>query len=151
MITYPDCQACDCKQTLKDSSNNQATSGVDGAGVLSYLSSSDLYYDGLASSYFSGDTENGEDWSIMFSEAIAGLGLTSNIGDPSRYKLPLSQQLNIGGGRFVASYDLPIGERINIFNLRESYFSNINKDSKDPKSNHYYTKYFKIFHDFAEN
>jgi|694.fasta_scaffold00364_43 hypothetical protein len=127
MITYPDCQACDCKQTLKDSSNNQATSGVDGAGVLSYLSSSDLYYDGLASSYFSGDTENGEDWSIMFSEAIAGLGLTSNIGDPSRYKLPLSQQLNIGGGRFVASYDLPIGERINIFNLRESYFSNINK------------------------
>jgi hypothetical protein len=32
-----------------------------------------------------------------------------------------------------------------------NYFSNINKDSKDPKSNHYYTKYFKIFHDFAEN
>ena len=127
MITYPDCQACDCKQTVKDSSNKQAASGVDGGGVLSYLSSSDLYYDGLASSYFSGDTENGEDWSIMFSEAMAGLGLTSNIGDPSRYKLPLSQQLNIGGGRFVASYDLPIGERINIFNLRESYFSNINK------------------------
>jgi hypothetical protein len=127
MITYPECQACDCKQTLKDSSNKQAASGVDGGGVLSYLSSSDLYYDGLASSYFSGDTENGENWSIMFSEAMAGLGLTSNIGDPSRYKLPLSQQLNIGGGRFVASYDLPIGERINIFNLRESYFSNINK------------------------
>lgn len=31
-----------------------------------------------------------------------------------------------------------------------NYFSNINKDSKDPKSDHYYTKYFKIFHDFAE-
>lgn len=31
-----------------------------------------------------------------------------------------------------------------------NYFSNINKDSKDPKSDHYYSKYFKIFHDFAE-
>lgn len=31
-----------------------------------------------------------------------------------------------------------------------NYFSNINKDSKDPNSNHYYSKYFKIFHDFAE-
>ena len=127
MITYPDCQACDCKQTLKESSNQQAASGVDGGGVLSYLSSSDLYYDGLASTYFSGDTENGEELSIMFSEAIAGLGLTSNIGDPTRYKLPLSQQLDIDGRKFALSYDLPIGERINIFNLRESYFSNINK------------------------
>jgi hypothetical protein len=127
MITYPDCQACDCIQTLKESSNQQAASGVDGGGVLSYLSSSSLYYDGLSSTYFSGDTENGEELSIMFSEAIAGLGLTSNIGDPTRYKLPFSQQLNIGGGAFVSSYDLPIGERINIFNLRESYFSNVNK------------------------
>ena len=32
-----------------------------------------------------------------------------------------------------------------------NFFSNINKDSKDPKSDHYYSKYFKIFHDFAEN
>ena len=32
-----------------------------------------------------------------------------------------------------------------------NYFSNINKDSKDPKSDHYYSKYFKIFHDFAKN
>lgn len=31
------------------------------------------------------------------------------------------------------------------------YFSNINKYSKDPKSDYYYSKYFKIFHDFAEN
>lgn len=29
------------------------------------------------------------------------------------------------------------------------YFSNINNDSKDPKSEYYYSKYFKIFHDFA--
>jgi hypothetical protein len=31
-----------------------------------------------------------------------------------------------------------------------NYFSNINKDSKDPKSDHYYSKYFKIFHSFAK-
>jgi hypothetical protein len=49
--------------------------------------------------------------------------------DPSRYKLPFSQILNIADGtpRFWTSFDLPIGERINIFNQRDSYFSNINK------------------------
>jgi hypothetical protein len=125
MITYPDCQACECSQELKTSRNPNVN--VTGNGVLSYLSSSDLYYDGIASTYFSGDTENGENWSIIFSEAMAGLGLTPNIGDPTRYKLPLSQQLDIDGRKFALSYDLPIGERINIFNLRESYFSNINK------------------------
>ena len=129
MITYPDCQACDCKQNLKNSANNEAASEVFGTGVLSFLSASDLYYDGLSSTYFSGDTENQETWSNLFSESFAGLTLTSNIANPARYKLPFSQQLNIsnGEGRFVTSSDLPIGERINIFNLRESYFSNINK------------------------
>jgi hypothetical protein len=132
MITYPDCQACECKQDTSVKPNNdvnQSAPGVIGSGVLSYLSSSDLYYDALSSTYFSGDTENGDVWSTMFSESMAGLGLISNIGNPSRYKLPLSQQLDISNGarRFVTSYSLPIGERINIFNLRESYFSNINK------------------------
>ena len=65
----------------------------------------------------------------MFAESFAGLGLTSLVGDPQRYKLPFSQQLEIpsGGARFVTSDDLPVGERINVFNQRGSYFSNQNK------------------------
>ena len=127
MITYPDCQACDCKQSLKTSRNyGQNTVG---SGILTNVSSAELYYDGLASTYFSGDTENQDTWSVLFSESFAGLGLTSVIADPGRYKLPFSQEAQISNGfaRFVTSNGLPIGERINVFNLRESYFSNINK------------------------
>ena len=127
MITYPDCQACDCKQSLKTSRNyGQNTVG---SGILTNVSSAELYYDGLASTYFSGDTENQDTWSVLFSESFAGLGLTSVIANPGRYKLPFSQEAQISNGfaRFVTSNGLPIGERINVFNLRESYFSNINK------------------------
>jgi hypothetical protein len=132
MITYPDCQACDCKQTNSVKPNNTANAdapGVTGTGTLSYLSSPQYYYDGLDSSYFSGDTENGSVWSGLFSESFAGLALTSSISNPGRYKLPFSQEKRISNGetRYVTSSDLPIGERINVFNLRESYFSNINK------------------------
>ena len=127
MITYPDCQACDCKQSLKTERNyGQNTVG---SGILTYVSESELYYDGLASTYFSGDTENQDTWSVLFSQSFAGLGLTAVIADPGRYKLPFSQEAQISNGtaRFVTSNGLPIGERINVFNLRESYFSNINK------------------------
>jgi len=132
MITYPDCQACDCKQTTDVKPNNQGNipaPGVTGSGVLTYVSAPQYYYDGLSSTYFSGDTENQETWSSLFSESFAGLALTSNLSNPGRYKLPFSQEKSISNGetRFVTSNDLPIGERINIFNLRESYFSNINK------------------------
>ena len=122
MITYPDCQACDCKQNLKTTKN--AGQNETGTGILSYVSSPDSYYDLLAANYFSGDTENGDDLSIMNAEAIAGMGLEQYVADTTRYKIPLSQELI---SRMVLSYDLPIGERINIFNTRNSYFTGENK------------------------
>ena len=120
MITYPNCEACDCSQDLKTTGLPNINSG----GVLSYVSSPESYYDLLASNYFSGDTENGDDLSIMNSEAISGMGLQQYVSDTSRYKIPLSQQLI---SRIVLSNDLPIGERINIFNTRNSYFNGENK------------------------
>jgi len=127
MITYPDCQACECAQDLKTSRN--AGQNIAGSGILTYVSDSDLYYDGLASTYFSGDTENQDTWSILFSQSFAGLSGTQFLSDSGRYKLPFSQELQISNDeyRYVTSNDLPIGERINVFNLRDSYFSNINK------------------------
>jgi len=125
MITYPDCQACECTQNLKTTGIAANTAS---GGVLSLLSSPDSYYDGLASTYFSGDTENGALLATMYSESLSGLALASALSDSKRYKLPLSQTLNLSNGNyFVNSFSLPIGERINLFNQRDSYFSNINK------------------------
>ena len=127
MITYPNCQSCDCAQNLQDKPNRDENSN--GSGTLTYLSLPDYYYDGLASTYFSGDTENGSVIATMASETSGGLASQTSIGDESRWKLPFSQTLEVstGGNRFVTSYDLPVGERINVFNQRESYFSNLNK------------------------
>ena len=125
MITYPECQACECSQNLKTTGNVANTSS---GGILSYVSLPDSYYDGLESTYFSGDTEDGSLLATMYSESLSGLAVASSNMDSGRYKLPLSQILNLSvGRRFVNSYSLPIGERINIFNQRDSYFSNINK------------------------
>lgn len=127
MITYPECQACDCKQELK-TSRNQGISNT-GNGLLSFVSSAPEYQDLLTSVYFSGDTTNGENLSIMLSESLAGQTTTAYLSDNSVYKLPLSQQIDIPdvGNRFNSSDSLPIGERINIFNQRSSYFANQNK------------------------
>jgi len=122
MITYPDCQACDCKQDVKSEKNREANLG--GEGVLSYLSSPDEYYDLLASVKFSADTENGDDLSIMTSEAIGGMGLEQFVENTSRYKVPLSQELI---ERTIISNSLPIGERVNLFNQRNNYFEGKNK------------------------
>ena len=122
MITYPECQACECSQTLKTTRN--LGTNLTGNGILSYVSSPDSYYDLLASVKFSADTENGDDLSIMNSESLAGMGLQQYVADTSRYKIPLSQSLI---NRSVLSTNLPVGERINIFNSRSSYFTGKNK------------------------
>jgi len=128
MITYPDCQACDCKQDLKTGPNKLFNAG--GGGVLTQLSNSLNYFDGYqTSAKFSADTENGADWSAMFSEASAGIGLAKYVSDPI-YKTPVSQMIVLNSdfnGRIVTSNDLPIGERINLFNQRKNYFMGGNK------------------------
>ena len=127
MITYPECQACECSQTLTTTPSNR--DNYSGGGILSFVSLPDYYYDGLVSTYFSGLTENGSIFATMYSESLSGLALAASNMDSGRFKLPLSQILNASDGmpRFVSSFSLPIGERINIFNQRDSYFSNINK------------------------
>jgi hypothetical protein len=127
MITYPDCQACECKQDIKTVPNRQA--GLSATGVLSYLSSPIYYETLLSGTYFSADTENATSYSIISSQSIAGFNGLAQLGDTTRYKIPLSQEITIanGGRRIANSFDLPIGERVNIFNQRKSYFTGQNK------------------------
>jgi len=127
MITYPECEACQCKDTNLIS---QAV-GNGGDGVLSYFSYSSDYYVNLQSiiAVNEPDQENVINKALMYSQAIAGNG--DNVSDLNLFKMPKSQVLNLPSDDnryFVHSVDLPLGERINIFNTRDSYFSNeINK------------------------
>jgi len=129
MITYPDCQACECKQDLKTSKNTPPpTNAFTGGGVLSMLSDSTLYADLIEANYFGAD-ENAQEWSYMFSQALAGNGLLPQLSNPMIYKMPISieRTLSDGRNRFVQTYDLPPGERVNVFNQRANYFTGVNQ------------------------
>jgi len=127
MITYPDCEACQCKET----SLTSESVGNGANGVLSYFSYSSDYYENLQSiiTINEPDQENIINKSLMYSQAIAGNG--DNVSDVRLFKMPKSQVVKLPSNDrryFAFSSDLPLGERINIFNTRDSYFSNeINK------------------------
>ena len=130
MITYPDCQACDCKQETSVSGNNTYNDGnPNGNGILTNLSIQDNYTSLLESILFSADTENATTLSDVYSQVLAGYSNNSSVADTQRYKLPISNKYKIDGGvsKLLASKSLPVGERINLFNQRSNYFTNINR------------------------
>jgi hypothetical protein len=128
MMTYPECEACQCNDTEID--NSAVLGGAN--GVLSYVSFPSSYYNGLQS-IFVGNTpsEDIQYKSLIYSDAMAGNN--DNVQDLSLFKVPKSgvvryQSDDSDGRRYFAWSDgLPLGERINIFNSRDSYFDGINK------------------------
>ena len=127
MITYPECQSCECKpaeavNTLIDTTGN---------GVLTTLSLPQNYYENFVQYLYSINYQPAEDIQIiadMFSQSMGG---NVSAGVDTIYKVPKSNILREvsedNDKMFVWSMDLPIGERINIFNQRGSYFTGINR------------------------
>lgn len=129
MITYPECQSCTCTETNVDSS--ALLGGTN--GVLSYVSSPSSYYDGLQS-LFGSDGTPSEDVQLksqIFSESIAGND--DSVADLNKFKTPVSQVVKFLSEEsderryFTYATSLTLGERINIFNTRKSYFEELNK------------------------
>ena len=130
MITYPDCQACDCTSDVLSKPPTYIKAQTQTTGGLSYLSSSYLYRQSLTNYVLSGVTNaNIQPMSIMMGEALGGLSDATFSLDSSRYKLPISNSifLDQSGYSAVASKNLPLGERINLFNQRSNFFSGQNK------------------------
>jgi len=129
MITYPDCQACDCKQDTSTSGNNTYDDGnPNGSGVLTNVSLQESYVSILESVVFSADTENAEKLSNVYSQVLGGYSNPSSVANNERYKLPISDKYSYNGdNRILSSKSLPVGERINLFNQRSNYFTGVNK------------------------
>jgi hypothetical protein len=134
MITYPDCQACECKSDLKTTptaSEEETTPDTITTGFLSYLSSPSIYYTEIYNK-FSADTVNADLIATTISEAISGQNTLTFVNDPTVYKLPRSKSVNftiddIVLPGFATSKSLPLGERVNIFNQRKNFFTGKNK------------------------
>ena len=131
MITYPDCQACECDGETTAPGGDQASESIPNAGLLSQLSNPGLYYDSVTEAYEkSGYSEeisqlNGS----MISQSIGGL--STSIKNPTKFKSLQSAKYTIGTGsdnKFLTiGTTLPPGERVNIYNTRKKFFDNVNK------------------------
>lgn len=140
MITYPECQACDCEpETTREDGSVSAFS------LLTQFSNNGLYYDKLnqklkAISIGELDNPNDEEdktvLSLIYSQAMGTR--TDERTNNQIYKTTKSQELRLPNTTnflgtpkpsFAASEDLSMGERINVFNSRKRYFDGINKIS----------------------
>ena len=131
MVTYPDCQACEC-----DPPSFTSTVAAGDAFLVSQLSNSSFYYNGLVEyqqsiippSSITPEIETQISiYSIMYGEAIAGN--SENEKNPSVFKNGVSSILSFPDGtqRFAVSETLPPGERVNVYNTRNKYFEGLNK------------------------
>jgi len=136
MITYPECENCECKP---------ATAGnlIDavGRGTLTPVSTPTFYYDKLTELLYGLNYQPEEDIPIiaeLYSQAMGG-NISSSVD--TVYKVPKSDVMREVSEKndrmFVWGMDLPLGERINIFNQRSTYFTgdNIIKVSFDSPNN----------------
>jgi hypothetical protein len=135
MITYPDCQTCDCKSEITtDSTSTPQLTPTDTApsGFLTYFSSPQ-YYVPTWEQYYSiagNASEDIQSLSLISSQALGGFAALASINDPNRYKLPISQAYNLPSVSVPyanVSQSLPLGERVNLFNQRDNFFLGLNK------------------------
>jgi hypothetical protein len=124
MMLYPTCETCECAKT--DITSRSVDTGT--SGTLTFLSNPANYLTKFQN-YFSGDTptEDNDTYAQIYSEGMGG-GQSSYL--PTVYKVPKStvQRRNSDDKKlFTYAYDLPLGERINIFNTRQSFFNGVNK------------------------
>jgi hypothetical protein len=116
MITYPDCQACNCGDNYIPPSTTSESS-IPGAGLLSQVSNSALYTNALSGQYSANLT-------TTISEAMATFS-NGSIDNPLIFKCAKSSLA--GFDYSIQKQTLPIGERINVFNTRNKYFEGVNK------------------------
>ena len=137
MITYPQCENCECKgetvtTTLIDAS---------GRGLLTPLSTPSKYYQKFSEYLYALNYQPAEDIPIIADLYSQAMGGNISSGVDTVYKVPKSdvmREVSEGNDRmFVWGMDLPLGERINIFNQRSTYFTgdNIIKVSFDNPNN----------------
>lgn len=143
MITYPECENCECKSVETTTTLIDAS----GRGVLTPLSTPSKYYQKFTEYLYSINYQPAEDITTIANLYAQAMGGNISSGVDTVYKVPKSDILREvseeNDRMFAYSMDLPIGERINIFNQRSSYFSgnNIIKVSFDnnnnPNTNHF--------------
>lgn len=141
MITYPDCQSCECDSESTEKNPDDNTEQAPAAGLLSQLSNGGQYAENLQTydssipnrgwPPVSPDDENYDTYfqmeALMQGQAIGGS--LSKPKKPTIFKVNTSNLYSFPGGvnLLVDGFTIPPGERVNIYNTRKKYFDNVNK------------------------
>ena len=141
MITYPDCQSCECESETTEPNPDDDTEQSPASGLLSQVSNGSVYIDNLqvyntsipnrAWPGVGPDDENYDTYfqmeAIMQGQAIGGS--LSRPNNPTVFKLNGSKLFTFPNTAklLVEGFSIPPGERVNIYNTRKKFFDNVNK------------------------
>ena len=127
MITYPECTACECtpESTTEEGGSNLTS-------LVTQLSNSGLYFEKLLGlpTIRGAVEENRDVLGLVYSQAVGTR--SGNKDDNFIYKSTESQRLKLPEGNdpvLAFSKQIPLGERINVFNTRKKYFDGVNRIS----------------------
>jgi hypothetical protein len=126
VLTYPDCTTCECGTSEVESESSSSELST----LVTQFSNPSLYYNGLEQPVKQLFPEaDVQPVSFSFANAIGGNnGTTINN---QVYKVMESEETLLTNGNSLSIYSnyIPFGERINNFNLRQKYFSGLNRIS----------------------
>ena len=140
MLTYPECEGCACA----NNSYVETTSTSEGEPILTPVSNFTYYFQGLLGSSLPFNVDDQSQPSEANADVIASIfslaigTRTTNFQVLGEVRATESNvavlpettgSFNSPVRIFAYSYDLPLGERINIFNGRKKFFDNLNKIS----------------------
>jgi hypothetical protein len=128
-LLYPTCTTCECTSEITSDKPGEIPSGL-----LTQVSNSGLYYNKLtkinAYGFFQGDSTDVSVGAYAFSQAVGTRN--EDINNPNIFRSTESTTVLLPTNDrklFAWTTTLPLGERINTFNLRKKYFDGVNKIS----------------------
>jgi hypothetical protein len=141
MITYPDCQSCECDSETTEPNPDDDTEQAPAAGLLSQLSNGGQYAENLQTN---GSTIPNRAWPpvapdddnydtyFQMESLMQGQGIGGSLSKPNKptiFKINSSRLYSFPavGDLLVDGFTIPPGERVNIYNTRKKFFDNVNK------------------------
>lgn len=127
MITYPDCDTCDCDGNTDDAPPFEPSSGTSvstqplNSVLVPY--NTDLPYTKLNTNF---STYFPSPWSSSTDKTSILRLLTGNSGTTYTNGVPITE---ISGGAVYNTSQIPFGERINLFNTKGKYYEGVNQVS----------------------
>ena len=133
VLTYPDCTSCECGT----SEVSVGSSSAELSTLVTQFSNPSLYFNLLEQPVKNLGFSEDDVQSVVFSFSNVIGGNNDTTINNQVYKVMESEETLLANGNTLSTYSnyIPFGERMNNFNLRQKYFSGLNRISVSFDSN----------------